>query len=60
MAASRHMSNASMITVECMTFRDCVSTVKKNGFLNLEIEGDSKVVIDSYNKIGTFLVLICW
>ena len=54
------MSNASMITVECMTFRDCVSTVKKNGFLNLEIEGDSKVVIDSYNKIGTFLVLICW
>ena len=42
-----------------MTFRDCVSTVKKNGFLNLEIEGYSKVVIDSYNKIVTFLVLIC-
>ena len=33
-----------------MTSRDGVLNTKNNGFLNLEIEGDSKVVIDGYNK----------
>ena len=33
-----------------MTSRDGVLNTKNNGFLNLDIEGDSKVVIDGYNK----------
>ena len=39
-----------MIIVECMTLRDVILAVKNNGFLNLEIEGDSKIVIDCFNK----------
>ena len=50
MATSRHIGNASIIIAECITFRDGVLTAKNNGFLNLEIESDSKVMIDSYNK----------
>ena len=50
MATSRHTCNASIIIAECITFRDGVLTAKNNGFLNLEIESDSKVMIDSYNK----------
>ena len=49
-ATSRHMGNASIIIVACMTFRDSVLAAKNNGLLNVEIEGDLKVVIDSYNK----------
>ena len=31
---------------------------KNNGFLNLEIEGDSKIVVDSYNrKINIYCVI---
>ena len=33
-----------------MIFRDDMLVVKFNELLNLEIEGDSKIVIDSYNK----------
>ena len=33
-----------------MIFRDDMLAVKFNELLNLEIEGDSKIVIDSYNK----------
>ena len=44
------MGNASIIIVACMTFRDSVLAAKNNGLLNVEIEGDLKVVIDSYNK----------
>lgn len=35
-----------------MTFRDGVLAARYNGILNLEVEGDSKVVVDSYNKKG--------
>ena len=33
-----------------MTLRDGILTVKNNGFLNLDIEGDFKIVVDSYNR----------
>lgn len=50
MAASRHIGNASIIIAECMTLRDDMLAAKNNRFLNLEIEGDSKIVIDCCNK----------
>ena len=33
-----------------MVLRDGVLATKNNGFLTLEIEGDSKIVIDCCNK----------
>ena len=33
-----------------MTLRDDISVIKNNEFLNLEIEGDSKIIIDCNNK----------
>ena len=33
-----------------MVLRDDILTVKNNSFLNLEIEGDSRIIIDYYNK----------
>ena len=45
MIASRHISNSSIIIAECMILRDSVLANKNNGF-----EGDSKIVIDCYNK----------
>ena len=50
MAGIRHLGNISIITAECVTLRDEVLTTTNNGFSNLEIEGDSKVIIDGYNK----------
>ena len=62
MDANRHMSNVSIIIEECMTFRDDLLVVKNNEFLNLEIEGDLKVVMDDYNKkksnIPNFIILL--
>ena len=34
-----------------MTLRDGILVAKNNGFLNLEIESDSKIVIDYFNKM---------
>lgn len=47
---SGHMANTLIIIVQCMVFQDSVLLIKNNKFLNLEIEGGSKIVIDSYNK----------
>ena len=44
------VGDASIIIAECMVLRDGVLATKNNGFLTLEIEGDSKIVIDCYNK----------
>ena len=33
-----------------MTLRDGKFAAKNNGFLNLEIENDSKIIVDSYNR----------
>lgn len=44
------VGDASIIIAECMVLRDGVLATKNNGFLTLEIEGDSKIVIDCCNK----------
>ena len=53
--ASGHMINMSIIIVQCMIFQNSVLLIKNNKFLNLDIEGGSKVVIDSYNKKSIIL-----
>ena len=50
MAGSRHLGNASIITAKCGALRDGILAAIYNSFSNLDIEGDSKVVIDCYNK----------
>ena len=50
MVASRHISNVLIIIAECMALKDDMLTTKNNEFVNLQIEGDSKIVIDCYNK----------
>ena len=50
MVMNRYISNASIIIVEYMTLRDDILVTKNNEFLNLEIEGDSKIIIDCNNK----------
>ena len=50
MAKSKHLANNSIIIVECMALRHGILATKNNGFLNLKIEGNSKVIIDCYNK----------
>ena len=50
MAASRHLGNTSLIIAKCIALRDGVLAAKNNGFLDLEIEKDSKVFITYYNK----------
>ena len=50
MTASRHIGNASIIIAECMALRDDMLVAKNNEFLNLDIESDSRIVIDCYNK----------
>ena len=50
LSACKHIGKASMIVAECMALRDGILAAKNNGFLSLEIEGDSKIVIDCYNK----------
>ena len=44
------LSNDSIIIIEYVTLRDSVVAVIYNGFLNLEIEENSKVIINYYNK----------
>ena len=39
-----------LMNVWLMVLRDGVLVVRDNGFLNLDIKGDFKVVIDYYNK----------
>ena len=38
------------IIIKYISSRDDIFTVNNNEFLQVEIEGDSKIVIDSYNK----------
>ena len=55
MARSRHLVNALTVTAECVALRDGVLTARLNDFSNLEIEGDSKIIIDCYNKKSNLL-----
>ena len=50
MTGSRHLDNALIITTECGALRDGILATIYNCLSNLEIEGNSKVVIDCYNK----------
>ena len=50
MSACRHLGKASIIVAKCMVLRDGILATKNNDFLSLEIEGDSKIVIDCYNR----------
>ena len=50
MAASRHIGNVLIIITECITLKDSMLVAKNNDFLNLEIEGGLKIVIDCYNN----------
>ena len=50
MAACRHIGNSSIIVAKCMALRYGMLAVKRKGFLTLEIEGGSKIVICCYNK----------
>ena len=36
--------------IKCLAFRDGILATKNKGFLDLEVEGDSKIVIDYNNK----------
>ena len=50
MTAYRHLGNISIIITECIALRYSILAVNNNGFLSLEIEGDSKIIIDCFNK----------
>ena len=50
MVESRYLDNASIINTECVALRDGVLAAILNGFFNLKIEGDFKVIINCYNK----------
>ena len=46
----RHIGNASIVIAEYVALRVDVLAAIYNYFTNLEIEGDSKVIIDCYNR----------
>ena len=61
MAACKHIGKFSVIITECMILRDGILAVKSNGFLDLEVEDDSKIIVDCYNKkinIHSFILLL--
>ena len=61
MAGCRHLGKSSIIIIECITLRYEILAAKNSGYSNLEIEGDSKIVIDCYNKsinIPSFIILL--
>ena len=62
MTVIRHISNASIIIIEYMTLRDDMLAAKNKKLLNLEIEGDQKIVINYYNNnkniIPNFIMLL--
>ena len=47
---NRHLDNTWIFIMECVALRDSVLTATHNDFINLDIEGDSKVIIDYCNK----------
>ena len=57
MTKRRYLGNVSIITIEYVALRDRVIAARNNGLSNLEIEGDSKVIINCYNKV--YIVQLC-
>ena len=61
MASCKHIDNSSIIIDECMTLRDDILDAKNKSFLDLDMEGDSNIVIDCYNKkinIHSYILLL--
>ena len=50
-ATCRHIGYSSTIVAKCMVLRDGILVAKNKGLLNLEIEGDSKIVVVKPRKI---------
>ncbi|KAL6175781.1 hypothetical protein ACLB2K_052420 [Fragaria x ananassa] len=50
LAAAKSFGNATIPTAEATTLRDSLAKAKDQGFLNIQIEGNSKVVIDAINE----------
>ena len=50
MAGNKHLGHASIITTECVVLRDGILASKLDGFSNMEMERDSKITIDRFNK----------
>ena len=50
MAGNKHLGHASIITTECVVLTDGVIAAKLYGFSNMEIERDSKIIIDRFNN----------
>ena len=49
MARNKYLDNALIINVECVALRYGVLATTNNGYSNLEIEGNSKVITNGYN-----------
>ena len=60
MARGKHLDKSSIIIVEGMILRYEILATKNSGYSNLEIESDSKIIIDCYNKKINILVLLCY
>ena len=58
MVGNKHLGNASVITIECVVLKDGVLATTSYGFSNLEIVGDSKVIIDGYNQKKKVVYLV--
>ena len=58
MAACKHLGNIAITLPEYMTLRDGILAAKNNGFISLEIEDVSKIVIDCFNKQTSALCLL--
>ena len=52
---NRYLGNDSIIMTKCVDLRDGIVVIIYNDFLNLEMEGDRKVIINCYNKKDSLL-----
>ncbi|XP_062005816.1 uncharacterized protein LOC133722997 [Rosa rugosa] len=52
-AATKYVGNSTTPVAEATTLRDSLIAAKDKGFTRLEVEGDSKLVIDAVNGIVT-------
>ncbi|KAL6181324.1 hypothetical protein ACLB2K_047979 [Fragaria x ananassa] len=50
LAAAKSFGNATISTVEATTLRDSPAKGKDQDFLNIQVKGNSKVVIDAINE----------
>lgn len=58
---ARHIGYSLIIDVEYLVLRDDILLVKNKGILELETEGENKIVINRYNRksnIPSFILLL--